>query len=352
MPHLPNAQHTNTPKHTATNTASTSAKKRVLSGIQPTGEIHLGNYLGAVKNWVDSQKDYENIFFIANSHSITMPHNPKELESSTYNLAAMLLACGIDTQKSALFIQSQIDYHPALAWILDCNISMGDMGRMTQFKDKSAKQSAQNASVGLFNYPALMAADILLYEADFVPVGQDQKQHLELTRNVAIKFNRDYGYCFKIPEPLIQKVGAKIMGLDNPQIKMSKSQKGENHAIFLLDSPEVIMRKIKKATTDSAREIIFDENRAGLYNLLCMYEIFSKQSRESIEAEFANKGYGELKSRLGDLLVESLRPIREKYQQLISDKDHIKQILQSSVDKVQPIAKATYERAKSLIGLA
>lgn len=328
-----------------------STKKRVFSGIQPTGEIHLGNYLGAVKNWVDSQDEYENIFFIANSHSITMPHSPKELESSTYKLAAMLLACGIDTQKSALFVQSAIDYHPALAWILDCNISMGDMGRMTQFKDKSAKSSAQKASVGLFNYPALMAADILLYEVDFVPVGQDQKQHLELTRNVAQKFNRDYGKCFKIPNPLIQKVGAKIMGLDNPQIKMSKSQKGENHAIFLLDSPEVITRKIKKATTDSAREIVFDENRLGLYNLLCMYEIFSAQSRGAIEAEFAGKGYGELKSRLGDLLVESLRPIREKYDEIMREKGYIKQVLESSADKVRPIAKATYERAKNLIGL-
>lgn len=332
-------------------TTQIPTKKRVLSGIQPTGEIHLGNYLGAIKNWVDSQKQYENFFFIANSHSITMPHSPKELESSTYKLAAMLLACGIDTQKSAIFIQSHIDYHPALAWILDCNISMGDMGRMTQFKDKSAKSSAQNASVGLFNYPALMAADILLYEADFVPVGQDQKQHLELTRNVAIKFNRDYGECFKIPEPLIQKVGAKIMGLDNPEIKMSKSQKGENHAIFLLDSPEAIVRKIKKATTDSAGVIAFDENRAGVYNLLCMYEIFSGQRREAIEAEFANKGYGELKSKLGDLLAESLRPIREKYEKLMLEQGYIKQVLESSANKVRPIAKATYEQAKSLVGL-
>ena len=326
-------------------------KKRVISGIQPTGKIHLGNYLGAVKNWVDSQNIYENIFFIANSHSITMPQNPKELESNTYAIAAMLLACGIDTEKSTIFIQSQIDYHPALAWILDCNISMGDMGRMTQFKDKSAKQSAQKASVGLFNYPALMAADILLYDVDFVPVGQDQKQHLELTRNVAIKFNRDYGECFKIQEPIIHKIGAKIMGLDNPQIKMSKSQKGENHAIFLLDSPETITRKIKKATTDSMGLIAFDDSRAGLYNLLCMYEIFSTQSREAIEAEFAGKGYGELKSRLSDLLVESLRPIREKYEKLMLEQGYIKQILESSADKVRPIAKATYERAKNLIGL-
>ena len=182
-------------------------------------------------------------------------------------------------------------------------------------------------------------------------MGEDQKQHLELTRNVAIKFNRDYGECFKIPEPLIQKIGAKIMGLDNPQIKMSKSQKGENHAIFLLDSPETITRKIKKATTDSMGLIAFDDSRAGLYNLLCMYEIFSTQSREAIEAEFAGKGYGELKSRLSDLLVESLRPIREKYEKLMLEQGYIKQILESSADKVRPIAKATYERAKNLIGL-
>ena len=221
------------------------AKKVVFSGIQPTGNIHLGNYLGAVKNWVDMQDAYDNIFCVVNSHAITIKQDPKELMQKTIDLACMLIACGIDPMKSSLFIQSEIDYHPALAWILDCNIFMGDMTRMTQFKDKS-KKNPKNINVGLFNYPALMAADILLYQVDLVPVGSDQKQHIELTRNVAMKFNRDFGECFKIPEPLIIKEGARVMGLDDPLIKMSKSATGKNHAIFLLDEPDVILTKIKK----------------------------------------------------------------------------------------------------------
>ena len=326
------------------------AKKRVFSGIQPTGSIHLGNYLGAVKNWVDSQEDYENIFCVVNSHAITTKQDPEQLRQKTYELAAMLLACGIDTQKSHLFIQSQIDEHAALAWILDCNIPMGDMSRMTQFKDKSAK-NPKNINVGLFNYPALMAADILLYQVDGVPVGEDQKQHLELTRDVAMRFNRDYGECFKIPEPLIPKVGARIMGLDNPESKMSKSSSGANHAIFLLDSPEAIMAKFKKATTDSHTTIVFDPTRAGLYNLLSIYEIFTHKSRESIEQEFAGKGYGQLKSAIAEVVIESLRPIRERYERLMGDEGYIREILAQGAQSVRPIASGTYERAKELVGL-
>ncbi|WP_395001955.1 tryptophan--tRNA ligase [uncultured Helicobacter sp.] len=326
------------------------AKKRIFSGIQPTGNIHLGNYLGAVKNWVDSQEEYENIFCVVNSHAITIKQDPKELHQKTYELAAILLACGIDTQKSHLFIQSQIDEHAALAWILDCNIPMGDMSRMTQFKDKSAK-NPKNINVGLFNYPALMAADILLYQVDGVPVGEDQKQHLELTRDVAMRFNRDYGECFKIPEPLIPKVGARIMGLDNPESKMSKSSSGANHAIFLLDSPEAIMAKFKKATTDSHTTIVFDPTRAGLYNLLSIYEIFTHKSRESIEQEFAGKGYGQLKSAIAEVVIESLRPIRERYERLMGDEGYIREILAQGAQSVRPIASGTYERAKELVGL-
>ncbi|WP_394995446.1 tryptophan--tRNA ligase [uncultured Helicobacter sp.] len=326
------------------------AKKRVFSGIQPTGSIHLGNYLGAVKNWVDSQEEYENIFCVVNSHAITTKQDPEQLRQKTYELAAMLLACGIDTQKSHLFIQSQIDEHAALAWILDCNIPMGDMSRMTQFKDKSAK-NPKNINVGLFNYPALMAADILLYQVDGVPVGEDQKQHLELTRDVAMRFNRDYGECFKIPEPLIPKVGARIMGLDNPESKMSKSHSGANHAIFLLDSPEAIMAKFKKATTDSHTTIVFDPTRAGLYNLLSIYEIFTHKSRESIEQEFAGKGYGQLKSAIAEVVIESLRPIRERYERLMGDEGYIREILAQGAQSVRPIASGTYERAKELVGL-
>ncbi|SQB98526.1 tryptophanyl-tRNA synthetase [Helicobacter fennelliae] len=326
------------------------SKKLVFSGIQPTGKIHLGNYLGAVKNWVDSQEIYENIFCIVNSHAITIYQDPKELKAKTYELVAMLLACGIDTHKSSLFIQSQIDEHPALAWILDCNISMGDMSRMTQFKDKSAK-NPKNINVGLFNYPALMAADILLYQADLVPVGEDQKQHLELTRNVAEQFNKDYGECFKIPEPLIPKVGARVMGLDDPESKMSKSANGANHAIFLLDSPDEILRKIKRATTDSQSTIVFDESRAGLYNLLSIYEVLTQKSRESIQKSFEGKGYGDLKIALAEVIIESLRPIRENYQKIYADKAFLEQILTQGVEKVRPIARKTYQKAKECVGL-
>lgn len=338
-----------------TNTAqreshTVESKKRVFSGIQPTGNIHLGNYLGAIKQWVSSQDEYENIFCIVNSHAITTRQDPAELRQKTFELAGILLACGIDTNKSSLFIQSQIDEHPALAWILDCHIPMGDMNRMTQFKDKSNK-NPKNINVGLFNYPALMAADILLYQAHNVPVGEDQKQHLELTRNVAIRFNREYGECFRIPEPIIPKVGARIMGLDDPHSKMSKSAKGENHAIFLLDSPDIITRKIKKAITDSQTEIVFDESRPGLYNLLCIYEIFTQKSRQDIESEFAGKGYGHLKSAIAEVLVESLRPIQESYAKISQDKAYIQSVLDSSTDSIRPIAKATYDKAKQLIGL-
>ncbi|WP_394909551.1 tryptophan--tRNA ligase [uncultured Helicobacter sp.] len=326
------------------------AKKRIFSGIQPTGNIHLGNYLGAVKNWVDSQEDYENIFCVVNSHAITIKQDPKELHQKTYELAAILLACGIDTQKSHLFIQSQIDEHAALAWILDCNIPMGDMSRMTQFKDKSAK-NPKNINVGLFNYPALMAADILLYQVDGVPVGEDQKQHLELTRDVAMRFNRDYGECFKIPEAIIPKVGARIMGLDNPESKMSKSNSGANHAIFLLDSPEAIMSKFKKATTDSQNTIVFDPTRPGIYNLLSIYEIFTHKSPQSIEQEFMGKGYGQLKTAIAEVVIESLRPIREKYERLMNDTAYIRQILEQGADNVRPIATKTYQKVKELVGL-
>ena len=325
-------------------------KKRVFSGIQPTGNIHLGNYLGAVRHWVDSQEEYENIFCVVNSHAITTKQNPTQLKEKTYDLAGILLACGIDTNKSHLFIQSQIDEHAALAWILDCHIPMGDMSRMTQFKDKSAK-NPKNINVGLFNYPALMAADILLYQADFVPVGEDQKQHLELTRDVAMRFNNEYGLCFNIPEPMIAKVGARIMALDDPNAKMSKSAQSENNAIFLLDSPELITRKIKKAVTDSQSGIIFDESRAGLYNLLCMYEIFTRQSREEIESAFEGKGYGHLKSALSEVIIETLRPIQEEYARLNSDRAYIESILDKSANAVRPIAKATYARAKEHLGL-
>lgn len=325
-------------------------KQRVFSGIQPTGKITIGNYLGAVQNWVNLQNQYENIFCIVNSHAITTKQDPNLLLEHTYDMAAILLACGIDPAQSNLFIQSEIDAHPALAWILNCNIPMGEMERMTQFKDKSQK-NPKNINVGLFDYPALMASDILLYQADLVPVGEDQKQHLELTRNVAQRFNRDFGECFKIPEPLIAESGARIMGLDDPTSKMSKSSTAQNHAIFLLDSPEEIERKFKKATTDSETSIVFDPSRKGVYNLLSIYELFTQKSREEIECEFANQGYGILKKRLAEAVIATLLPIQKRYYELRSQEDYLHQILTRGKEKILPIAEQTYKKAKELVGL-
>ncbi|MGL2593985.1 tryptophan--tRNA ligase [Helicobacter pylori] len=323
-------------------------KKRVFSGIQPTGQIHLGNYLGAIKHWVELQDEYENLFCIVNSHAITLPIEPIFLKSQTYELVKLLLACGIDPNQSGLFIQSEVDEHPALAWLLDCQVSMGEMQRMTQFKDKSLK-NPKSVNVGLFNYPILMASDILLYQSDLVPVGEDQKQHLELTRNVAEKFNRDFGNCFKVPEPLIAKVGARVMGLDDPKVKMSKSHKGANHAIFLLDEPDIIVKKIKKAATDSMGVIAFDETREGVFNLLNIYMLLSDESPEKIEERFKNKGYGDFKKELAEVVIQSLKPIQEKYKE-ISD-DEVKAVLNCGAEKARPLARATYQKAKELMGL-
>ncbi|WP_120908995.1 tryptophan--tRNA ligase [Helicobacter pylori] len=323
-------------------------KKRVFSGIQPTGQIHLGNYLGAIKHWVEMQDEYENLFCVVNSHAITLPIDPKFLKSQTYELVKLLLACGISPKQSGLFIQSEVDEHPALAWLLNCQVSMGEMQRMTQFKDKSLK-NPKSVNVGLFNYPILMASDILLYQSDLVPVGEDQKQHLELTRNIAEKFNRDFGDCFKVPEPLIAKVGARVMGLDDPKVKMSKSHQGANHAIFLLDEPDIIVKKIKKAATDSTGVIAFDEKREGVFNLLNIYMLLSDESPENIEERFKNKGYGDFKKELAEVVIQSLKPIQERYKE-ISD-DEVKAVLNGGVEKARPLAQATYQKAKELMGL-
>ncbi|MFP6272077.1 tryptophan--tRNA ligase [Helicobacter pylori] len=323
-------------------------KKRVFSGIQPTGQIHLGNYLGAIKHWVEMQDEYENLFCVVNSHAITLPIDPIFLKSQSYELVKLLLACGISPKQSGLFIQSEVDEHPALAWLLDCQVSMGEMQRMTQFKDKSLK-NPKSVNVGLFNYPILMASDILLYQSDLVPVGEDQKQHLELTRNIAEKFNRDFGNCFKVPEPLIAKVGARVMGLDDPKVKMSKSHQGANHAIFLLDEPDIIVKKIKKAATDSMGVIAFDEKREGIFNLLNIYMLLSNESPENIEERFKNKGYGDFKKELAEVVIQALKPIQERYKE-ISD-DEVKAVLNCGTEKARPLARATYQKAKELMGL-
>ncbi|BEG56370.1 Tryptophanyl-tRNA synthetase TrpS [Helicobacter sp. NHP21005] len=311
--------------------------------------MHLGNYLGAIKQWVQAQDTYENIFCIVNSHAITIPKDPKELRAQSLEMATLLLACGIDPTKSSLFIQSQIDEHGALAWLLNCVASMGELNRMTQFKDKSAKQ--EQVSAGLFAYPVLMAADILLYQTNAVPVGEDQKQHLELARNLAQRFNRDFGACFVVPEPLIAPSGARVMGLDDPTIKMSKSHKAPLHALFLLDTPDLIAKKIKKATTDSLGVVAFDPARPGLLNLLGIYENLSGLSREAIENEFQGKGYGHFKNALIELLIATLTPIQENYQRLQENPDYVAQVLSDGCAKVRPLAQATYAKAKECMGL-
>lgn len=326
-------------------------KVRVFSGIQPTGNIHLGNYLGAVKNWVERQDSYENIFCVVNSHAITLPQDPKTLKEKTYALCAMLLACGIDPKKSTLFIQSQIQEHTSLAWLLTCITPMGDLSRMTQFKDKSQK-NPKSIFAGLFNYPNLMSADILLYKSHFVPVGEDQKQHIELARDTAIRFNRDFGETFVVPEPLIMQEGARIMGLDDPTKKMSKSSSDKpNHSIALIDTPDTIIKKIKKATTDSEGIIAFDKERAGVFNLLTIYQCFCKQDKASIEAEFSTQGYGVLKERVAEAVIEGLRPIREAYSKLILEQDYLHKILDNGAQSAQKIATATYAEAKAKMGL-
>jgi len=325
-------------------------KKRVFSGIQPTGNIHIGNYLGAIRNWVASQAEYDNIFCIVDLHAITVPQDPKQLKAKTRELAGILLAAGIDPERSVLFIQSDVSAHAELAWILNCHIPMGWMYRMTQFKEKSQKQKDE-VSVGLFDYPSLMAADILLYDTALVPVGADQKQHLELTRDVAQRFNSIYGETFKIPEPSIPKTGARIMSLRDPEKKMSKSDELADSAIHLLDPPEKIRAKLKRATTDSLRDIRFDESRPGVHNLLVMYELFTGMDRASIEKHFEGKGYGHLKMELAEVIIESLAPVQARYREITRDPATIETLLKQGADKVRPIAEATMRRVKEKIGL-
>lgn len=325
-------------------------KPRVLSGIQPTGNIHIGNYLGAIKNWVKSQDEYDNIFCIVDLHAITVYQDPQKLKAKIRELAGLLLASGIDIDKSALFVQSHISAHAELAWIINCITPMGWMQRMTQFKEKSEKQK-DIVTVGLFDYPALMAADILLYDADVVPVGDDQKQHVELTRDIAERFNYVYGDTFIVPEPVIPQTGARIMGLDDPTKKMSKSEDSDGHAIYLLDSPEIIKKKIMRATTDSHRDVIFDPNRQGLYNLLVIYERLTGMDRSSIEAHFAGKGYGALKKDLVEVIVANLLPVQERYRQITNEPENLTQILTESAERVRTIAEATLKRVKDRVGL-
>jgi tryptophanyl-tRNA synthetase len=325
-------------------------KKRVFSGIQPTGSLMIGNYLGAMQNYVKLQDDYDCVYCIVDLHAITVQQDPKELKARTREVSGLLMAAGIDPKRAILFVQSHVSAHSELAWILNCFIPMGWMQRMTQFKEKSARHKEQ-ASVGLFDYPSLMAADILLYNTDVVPVGEDQKQHVELARDVAQRFNSIYGETFVLPEPFIPDVGARIMGLDDPTRKMSKSETASGHAIDLLDPPDAIRAKIMRATTDSLREIRFDEGRPGIFNLLTIYQLFSGQGQKEIEAQFEGRGYSDFKKALAEVVVEGLRPLQERCKELTADPTRIDSILADGAARARPTAEKVLAEVKKRVGL-
>ena len=313
-------------------------KKRIFSGAQPTGSLHIGNYLGALKNWVALQDEYEAFYCIVNLHAITLPQDPATLRQKTLDLARIYLAAGIDPERSTIFIQSDAPEHAELTWVLSCISRMGELERMTQFKDKG-KGNAERAGVGLFTYPVLMAADILLYQTDLVPVGQDQKQHLELTRDLAERFNRDFGETFKIPEPYIPPVGASIKSLQDPAKKMSKSDDNLNGSIFLLDDADTITKKFKRAVTDSGTEITFDESRPAITNLLTIYHLLTGKTPDESVAQFAGKGYGQFKTEIAEAAIEYLQPFQERVKQF--DDDALDAILKAGAEKARSIAAAT-----------
>lgn len=329
------------------------AKKRVLSGIKPSGTPTLGNYIGAISNWVSLQQNYETCLFpIVDLHALTVYQDPKELREQTYTMTAFLLAAGIDPKRSILFLQSQVPAHAELGWLITTQTTMGELSRMTQFKDKTRHLKEKDGiGVGLFTYPALMAADILLYDTDVVPVGDDQKQHVELARDLAERFNKKYGKTFVVPTPIIAKEGARIMSLDDPSQKMSKSNNRDKSYILVTDTPDQIRKKIMSATTDSNTSIEFDPTRAGLYNLLTIYKTLSGETEKAIEKKFSGTGYGAFKSALADLVVETLSPIQAKMAGYLKDKKGLDQILAAGAKKASTLAAPALVRAKQRLGL-
>ena len=325
-------------------------KKVMLSGIQPSGDLHLGNYLGAIKNWVARTDEFDNYYFMADMHTITVRQNPADLRRRTLEQLAQYIACGLDPEKNTLFIQSHVHQHAELGWVLMCYTMFGELSRMTQFKDKSAKHK-ENINGGLFTYPSLMAADILLYQPDFVPVGEDQKQHCELTRDVAQRFNSIYGDVFKVPEPYIPKAGARVMSLTGPDTKMSKSI--PEGCVFLMEKPEDIMRKFKRAITDCDTEncVRFDlANKPGVANLMSIYAAVTGKSYEEIEQEFAGCGYGKFKPAVGEAVVEALRPIREETERLLKDKAYLEGVYRSGAEKAEYVANKTLRKVYKKVG--
>ena len=324
-------------------------KKVALSLIQPSGTITLGNYLGALRNWVTMQEEFNCIFALADLHTITVRQEPAKMRKNILEAYASILACGIDIEKSLFFIQSHVHTHAELAWLLNCYTQFGELSRMTQFKDKSAKH-ADNINAGLFTYPSLMAADILLYRADCVPVGADQMQHLELTRDIANRFNGLYGNVFKVPEAYIPKAGARVMSLQDPTRKMSKSDENVNGCVHLLDTPEVIMKKFKRAVTDSEVCVRYAEGKDGINNLMDIYGAVTGLSHEQIEKDFEGKGYGDFKTAVGEAVVEALRPIKVEYEKLIADKAYLEECYRKSDEIALKISSRTLEKAKKKIG--
>ena len=327
-----------------------SDKKTILSGIQPSGKLCIANQLGAINNWVSLQDDYNSIFLIVDLHSLTVPQVPAELRQRCLSFVAQYIACGIDPEKSLIAIQSHVHQHAELSWVLSTLTSLGELSRMTQFKDKSAKHE-KNINAGLFTYPILMASDILIYNAHLVPVGADQKQHLELSRNLAERFNHRYSDTFNIPEPFIPESGGRIMSLQSPDNKMSKSDQNENNFIALLDDEETIVRKIKRAVTDSGSEIVFSDDKPGLKNLITIYSSYSGISPKDIEKQYVGKMYSDFKEDLGQIISNSLKPIRTKYNEIISDKDYLNKVLFEGSEKASYLARKTLSKVYRKIGL-
>jgi len=328
-----------------------SNRPRVFSGIKPSGTLHLGNYLGAIRNWVAGQEAKDNFFCIVDMHAITVPQDPEPLRQKTRELTAVYLACGLNPLKSTIFVQSHVRAHAECCWILNCVTPVGWLERMTQYKAKAQQQ--ESVSTGLLDYPVLQAADILLYDTDEVPVGQDQKQHVELTRDIAQRFNRLYGETFVVPKPVIPTSGARVRALDDPEHKMAKSKAHlVNHAVRLTDEPDVIRRVLKRAVTDTGREIVFsdDPEKAGINNLLEIYELTTGLERDEIEAQFAGRGYGDFKSEVAEAVIEELAPIRERYKELIADPAELDRLLALGAEKARAVAEPKVELVKARVG--
>ncbi|MCX5986439.1 MAG: tryptophan--tRNA ligase [Chloroflexi bacterium] len=333
-------------------TDTTTKRLKTFSGVKPSGGLHLGNYLGAIKRWVDDQDVYENVFCIVDLHAITVPQDPVALRQQTREVAAFYIAAGLNPARTIVFVQSHVSAHAELGWVLNCITPMGWLERMTQFKDKAAREgdNRERISTGLFDYPVLMASDILLYDANLVPVGDDQKQHVELTRDIAERVNRLYGDILVVPKPLIAETGARIMGLADPFKKMSKSDNLPGQAIGIFDKPEDIRKAIMRATTDSERTIVFDTNRPGLYNLLTIYQVLSGETREQIETRFEGKGYGDLKRTLADAVLDTLSPIQARCNSLLNSSD-LDDLLRDGADRARVIADRTFNRVCTAMGL-